>query len=146
MPLFGPWKFTVGDSPIDPKTGKPLCAEPDFDDSQWEMVDLTPKNGAIPNGGSSGYVPGWTARGHPGRYFGCFSRLRRDARTGGTVHRWTSRPGRFRPNCRRHDYFNDPCADLVPVFFVMMKEGALKRGTLLRKDEEPHTATTSLSA
>ena len=85
-------------------------------------------------------------QGHPGRYFGCFSRLRRDARTGGTVHRWTSRPGRFRPNCRRHDYFNDPCADLVPVFFVMMKEGALKRGTLLRKDEEPHTATTSLSA
>jgi len=35
---------------------------------------------------------------------------------------------------------------LVPVFFVMMKEGALKRGTLLRKDEEPHTATSSLSA
>jgi hypothetical protein len=44
VPLFGPWKFTVGDSPIDPKTGKPLWAEPDFDDSKWETVDLTPKN------------------------------------------------------------------------------------------------------
>jgi hypothetical protein len=43
VPLFGPWKFTVGDSPIDPSTGKPLWAEPDFDDSHWETVDLTPK-------------------------------------------------------------------------------------------------------
>ncbi|HEY1901195.1 MAG TPA: PP2C family protein-serine/threonine phosphatase [Terracidiphilus sp.] len=69
-PLFGPWKFTVGDSPIDPKTGKPLWAEPDFDDSKWETVDLTPKDGNIdPVGGLSGYVAGWTAKGHPG-YFG----------------------------------------------------------------------------
>ena len=27
--LYGPWKFTVGDSPIDPKTGTPLWADPD---------------------------------------------------------------------------------------------------------------------
>ncbi len=67
VPLYGPWKFTVGDSPIDTKTGKPLWAEPDFDDSQWEMVDLTPKDGAFdPSYGLSGYVPGWTAKGHPG--------------------------------------------------------------------------------
>jgi hypothetical protein len=66
----GPWKFTVGDSPIDPKTGQPLWAEPGFDDSSWETVDLTPKDGAFnPRGGLSGYVPGWTAKGHPG-YFG----------------------------------------------------------------------------
>jgi len=66
-PLYGPWKFTVGDSPIDPKTGKPLWAEPDFDDSHWETVDLTPEQGAFdPFGGQSGYVPGWTARGHAG--------------------------------------------------------------------------------
>ena len=45
VPLYGPWKFTVGDSPIDPKTGKPLWAEPDFDDSKWETVDLTPNEG-----------------------------------------------------------------------------------------------------
>ncbi len=70
VPLYGPWKFTVGDSPIDRKTGKPLWAEPEFDDSKWETVDLTPKNGAISaNAGLSGYVPGWTAKGHPG-YFG----------------------------------------------------------------------------
>jgi hypothetical protein len=70
VPLYGPWKFTVGDSPIDPKTGKPLWAEPDFDDSKWETVDLTPKDGAFdPTDGFSGYVPGWTAKGHPG-YFG----------------------------------------------------------------------------
>jgi hypothetical protein len=66
-PLYGPWKFHIGDSPIDPKTGQPLWAEPNFDDSQWETVDLTPKEGALdPIGGVSGYVPGWTAKGHPG--------------------------------------------------------------------------------
>jgi hypothetical protein len=70
VPLYGPWKFTVGDSPIDARTGKPLWAEPDFDDSQWETVDLTPKDGATdPIDGTSGYVSGWTAKGHPG-YFG----------------------------------------------------------------------------
>ena len=64
VPLCGLWKFTVGGSPIDPKT------EPDFDDSKWEMVDLTPKDGASnPVKGTSGYVAGWTANGHPG-YFG----------------------------------------------------------------------------
>jgi hypothetical protein len=77
VPLFGPWKFTVGDSPIDPKTGKPLWAEPDFDDSRWETVDLTPKNGAIdPGGGNSGYVPGWTAKGHPGYWGYAWYRIR----------------------------------------------------------------------
>ena len=70
VPLYGPWKFTVGDSPLDPKTSKPLWADPGFDDSQWETVDLKPKDGAIdPITGLSGYVPGWTAKGHPG-YFG----------------------------------------------------------------------------
>ena len=67
VPLYGPWRFTIGDSPIDPKTGQPLWAEPGFDDSQWETVDLMPKEGAIdPITGRSGYVPGWTARGHAG--------------------------------------------------------------------------------
>src|SRR5580658_4002673 len=67
VPLYGPWKFTVGDSPLDPRTGQPLWAEPDFDDSKWETVDLTPKDAAgDPISGQSGYVPGWTAKGHPG--------------------------------------------------------------------------------
>jgi serine phosphatase RsbU (regulator of sigma subunit) len=69
-PLNGPWKFQIGDSPIDPKTGQPLWAEPDFDDSHWETVDITPPSGSFdPIAGTSGYVPGWTAKGHHG-YFG----------------------------------------------------------------------------
>ncbi|MGA8041896.1 MAG: hypothetical protein WCA37_03750, partial [Terracidiphilus sp.] len=68
--LNGPWKFTIGDSPIDPATGRPLWAEPGFDDSGWETIDLTPKAIAIdPTSGWTGYVPGWTAKGHPG-YWG----------------------------------------------------------------------------
>jgi serine phosphatase RsbU (regulator of sigma subunit) len=77
VPLFGPWKFQIGDSPIDPKTGQPLWAEPDFDDSNWETVDLTPKNGSIdPISGLSGYVPGWTARGHRGYWGYAWYRIR----------------------------------------------------------------------
>jgi hypothetical protein len=69
-PLNGPWKFTIGDSPIDPKTGEPLWAEPGFDDARWETVDLTPKAGSFdPMAGLPGYVPGWAARGHK-RYWG----------------------------------------------------------------------------
>ena len=68
--LNGPWKFQVGDSPIDPATGKQLWTEPGFDDSRWETVDLTPASGAVdPISGLSDFVPGWTARGHRG-YWG----------------------------------------------------------------------------
>ena len=66
VPLYGPWKFTVGDSPIDPVTHAPLWAQPDFDDSHWETVDLTPNGILDPLGGFSNYVKGWTARGHAG--------------------------------------------------------------------------------
>jgi len=48
--LAGPWKFHIGDDAA--------WAQPDFDDSSWEDVDLTP--------GSTGLAPGWTARGHKG--------------------------------------------------------------------------------
>jgi sulfur transfer complex TusBCD TusB component (DsrH family) len=66
VPLYGPWKFTVGDSPVDPVTHTPLWAQPGFDDSHWETVDLTPKGVVDPLGGFSDYVKGWTALGHPG--------------------------------------------------------------------------------
>jgi hypothetical protein len=67
VPLYGPWKFTLGDSPIDPATNQPLWAEPVFDDAHWETVDLTPKNApANAATGVMGYVPGWAARGHAG--------------------------------------------------------------------------------
>ena len=48
------------------RLGAPLWAEPGFDDSKWETVDLTPKGVLDPLGGFSDYVKGWTARGHAG--------------------------------------------------------------------------------
>lgn len=55
--LTGPWKFHTGDNPA--------WAQPDFDDSSWSTMDLTPPAGsADPYLGSSGFVPGWTARGY----------------------------------------------------------------------------------
>lgn len=60
--LNGPWKFHTGDDS--------RWAEPNFDDSSWETVDLTPPPGAHDSDvGLTGYVPGWKARGHAG-YFG----------------------------------------------------------------------------
>ena len=41
VPLNGPWKFHIGDSPADPASNAPLWAKPEFDDSNWETVDLT---------------------------------------------------------------------------------------------------------
>jgi len=77
VPLYGPWKFTVGDSPINPATHNPLWAEPGFDDSHWENVDLTPKKGSVdPVSGLSGYVPGWTERGHAGYWGYAWYRIR----------------------------------------------------------------------
>jgi hypothetical protein len=70
IPLYGPWTFSVGDSPLDPITHQPLWAEPGFDDSQWENVDLTPKEGTVHFiSGQTGYVPGWAASSHAG-YWG----------------------------------------------------------------------------
>ncbi|HEX3986694.1 MAG TPA: PP2C family protein-serine/threonine phosphatase [Acidobacteriaceae bacterium] len=77
--LYRPWKFTVGDSPIDPETGRPLWAEPGFDDAHWENLDLTPASGAEnPITGIAGYVPGWTHRGHPGYWGYAWYRIRVD--------------------------------------------------------------------
>ncbi|HET8638228.1 MAG TPA: SpoIIE family protein phosphatase [Acidobacteriaceae bacterium] len=59
VPLNGPWKFHIGDNP--------QWAGPNFDDSAWETVDLTTKEGSFdPEQGTKGFVPGWTAKGHPG--------------------------------------------------------------------------------
>lgn len=67
FPLYKPWKFITGDSPIDPATGQPLWAQPGFDDSHWENLDLTPEAGSTEfTTGLGNYVPGWTTRGHPG--------------------------------------------------------------------------------
>ena len=56
--LNGPWKFHPGDNME--------WARPDFDDSSWSSLDLTPPEGSYdPITGSTGYVPGWTASGYP---------------------------------------------------------------------------------
>ena len=62
FPLNGPWRFHTGDDL--------RWARPDFDDSGWEQVDLTPEAGAHDGDvGLPGYVPGWSQRGHA-RYSG----------------------------------------------------------------------------
>ncbi|MBB5342202.1 PP2C family protein-serine/threonine phosphatase [Tunturibacter empetritectus] len=56
--LSGLWKFRMGDNIA--------WAQPDFDDSSWGTIDVTPPAGsANPELGTSGYIPGWTANGYP---------------------------------------------------------------------------------
>jgi hypothetical protein len=66
LPLNGPWKFQIGDSPLDPSTGQPLWAQPNFDDSGWETVNLDPGQQVNYFSGTEGYQPGWSQKGHPG--------------------------------------------------------------------------------
>ncbi len=55
--LNGPWKFKAGDNM--------QYAESNYDDSGWESMDLTAPPGAHDDDvGLSGYIPGWTAKGH----------------------------------------------------------------------------------
>ena len=64
VPLTGPWKFAPGDSPFEGEA--PVWARPDFDDSGWSTVDITPRSGSSDLGLSrAGSLPGWTARGFP---------------------------------------------------------------------------------
>jgi hypothetical protein len=55
--LKGPWKFIVGDNM--------QYAQSNYDDSGWETMDLAAPPGAHDDDvGLSGYIPGWTAKGH----------------------------------------------------------------------------------
>src|SRR6201997_2531689 len=57
--LTGPWKFQIGDNP--------QWSDPNFNDASWETVSLgAPENSLDPSTGFKGFVPGWTAKGHPG--------------------------------------------------------------------------------
>ena len=77
IPLYGPWKFHVGDSPISPVTHRPIWADSGFDDSKWESVDLTPSSEPrVLNMEDVEYVPGWTARGHAGYWGYAWYRIR----------------------------------------------------------------------
>ncbi|HEY1772828.1 MAG TPA: glycoside hydrolase [Gammaproteobacteria bacterium] len=60
--LDGPWKFRVGDDPH--------WAEPGFDDSNWEDMDLSaPPDANDGDVGITPYTSGWDTKGHP-RYQG----------------------------------------------------------------------------
>lgn len=55
--LNGPWKFIARDNM--------QYAESNYDDSQWENMDLTAPTGVHDDDvGLSGFIPGWTAKGH----------------------------------------------------------------------------------
>lgn len=57
--LNGPWRFHTGDNA--------QWSAANFDDSDWETVDLTPAPGAHDGDvGLPGYVTGWSQRGHAG--------------------------------------------------------------------------------
>lgn len=74
--LTGPWRFRTGDNL--------QWALPEFDDSAWELVDLTPPEGSgDPDLGTSGLLPGWTATGHPAHSGYAWYRLHVDV--GGNV-------------------------------------------------------------
>ncbi len=77
VPLDGPWKFQIGDSPQNPVTHEPLWAEPGYDDSKWETVDLKPIPGIVnPFTRDPEYVPGWTTKGHAGYWGWAWYRIR----------------------------------------------------------------------
>ena len=67
--LAGPWRFRTGDDMA--------WAQPDFDDSAWDTMDLTPPPGsADATLGISGNLPGWTERGYAGYSGFAWYRLR----------------------------------------------------------------------
>lgn len=56
--LNGPWKFIPGDSI--------QYAAPGYNDAQWQNISLAAPPGVHDGDvGLSGYIPGWTANGHP---------------------------------------------------------------------------------
>ena len=75
VPLDGNWKFHTGNDMAWAQVG--------FDDSGWGTMDLTPPAGSYdPINGSSGYVPGWTARGYKGYHGYAWYRLRVNVQDG----------------------------------------------------------------
>jgi hypothetical protein len=57
VPLVGPWKFHTGDDPA--------WSQPQFDDSSWSPMDMTPP-ASRSHPGRTLPLPGWTSRGYPG--------------------------------------------------------------------------------
>jgi len=69
IPLNGPWAFRMGNDYS--------WANPQFDDSHWDQLDLTPPPGSHDGDvGLPGYVPGWASKGYSGRWGHAWYRLR----------------------------------------------------------------------
>ncbi len=67
--LDGPWKFRTGDDP--------RWADPSFDDSAWESMDLSaPPEANDGDVGITPYTSGWSSKGHPGYQGYAWYRLR----------------------------------------------------------------------
>ncbi len=67
--LTGPWKFNTGDDP--------RWAQPDFDDSSWESMDLSaPPDANDGDVGITPYTSGWDSKGHRGYQGYAWYRLR----------------------------------------------------------------------
>ena len=72
--LVGPWRFHLGDDS--------RWADPGFDDSGWEVVDLAaPASATDGDVGLPNYAPGWNARGHRGYSGYAWYRIRLSLRT-----------------------------------------------------------------
>lgn len=72
--LTGPWRFHLGDDP--------RWADPGFDDSNWEPMDLAaPASATDGDVGLPNYAPGWSARGHAGYYGYAWYRIELSLRT-----------------------------------------------------------------
>lgn len=68
-PLDGPWKFHTGDDP--------RWADPAFDDSSWESMDLSaPPDANDGDVGITPYTSGWSSKGYPGYQGYAWYRLR----------------------------------------------------------------------
>lgn len=62
--LDGVWRFESGDSPVE--NGVPLWAQPNFSDSNWATINMTPVPGSVdPAYGTLGFVRGWSEQGFP---------------------------------------------------------------------------------
>jgi len=65
--LNGPWRFTTGDSPVNPATNQPLWSLPTFDDAGWEPYTLDPQHPNLTafEAANSSELPGFQGHGHP---------------------------------------------------------------------------------
>ena len=165
IPLYGPWKFQLGDSPVDPATHNPLFAESGFDDSAWETVDLSPVKGAHgPIMGDSGYVAGWTAKGHPGYWGYAWYRIRIDMNVSRNARLALAGPSDFDDayqvflngaslgsfgdfnNSRPVTYFNQPMTFALPQADEISANGSSSAVIAFRVWMEPNTLVTTGNA